>query len=405
MKRITLSILVLASLSLYSQTSKDSLYQLAITDLSAFAKSITEAEDSDFEKTKSVVNWYARNFDWTYTDYQKRTVQDILERRGGNCYELAMATQATLEALGVKMRRMREVNLHKKNTQRQQDAEEMVAKNGRRASVFGLQHNDHVWLEVYDAESDTWQPADPSLGVVGQRRWLAARYGFTKRYSLDPNAGDMIAPFAIFVEQENGLWGDRTAHYAIEGFNQLYYGQLEKLPSWEAWKEQVDQLSGLAYAAFNKQINLHKSNEAIAKLKQTYDQLKLEFLATDLGTIHQNIDAFSKSLVGGDFEAVVNAYTKDAAIFPQRGDIRRGQEAIRTYWTPPAGRKSRTVHHRILPVEIVVSGEEAYDWGYYEGATERANGEKIHWEGKYVIVWKKTADGEWKIYLDSWNNL
>ena len=29
---------------------------------------------------------------------------------------------------------------------------------------------------------------------------------------------------------------------------------------------------------------------------------------------------------------------------------------------------------------------------------------EVSWHGKYTIVWKKT-DGEWKIYLDIWNNV
>lgn len=403
-KHLFFPILILAIPAFGQQLPTDSLYQLALEDLPTFSKHIAAQAETDLEKAEAVVDWYARHFDWTYTDYKKRSVEDILERRGGNCNELAMVTNASLETLGVKMRRVREINLHITSDRRQASAEQRVAEIGNKASVFGRQHNDHVWLEVFDQETEQWMPADPSLGVVGLRPWLAARYGFTKRYSLDAGSEEMIAPFAVFVETE-GEWINRTSYYAIDGFNSLYYGQPAGLPSWNQWVRQVEQLDEPALAAFQGKTNLHEHTGKIAALAETYQQLKQEFLATDLGIIHQNIDAFSRSLVEGDYEAVVNAYTPDGKLFPQRGDILRGEEAIRRYWTPPPGMESRTVHHRVRPEEIVVQGDTAYDWGYYEGATRLGEGKEVHWEGKYVIVWKKTADGQWKIYLDSWNNL
>ncbi|MCB9041782.1 MAG: DUF4440 domain-containing protein [Lewinellaceae bacterium] len=403
-KQLLFPILFLPLLASGQELSIDSLYALAVDDLPAFSQYIAAEAETDCEKARAVVDWYARHFDWTHTDYQQRTVQDILQRRGGNCNELAMVAKASLETLGLKMRRVREINLHITSDRRQADAEQRVTEIGDKASVFGRQHNDHVWLEIYDQATGRWLPADPSLGVVGLRPWLSARYSFGRRYSLDSSSEDMIAPFAVFAES-GGEWIDRTADYAIEGFNSLYYGQLAKLPSWQRWAEQAEQLDDLALAAFQSKANLHEHSAKIAALVETYEQLKREFLETDLGAIHQNIDAFSQSLVEQDFEAVVAAYTPDAKLFPQRGDIRRGEAAVRRYWTPSGSQKSRTVHHRIKPEEIVVQGDMAYDWGYYEGATLRGDGTEVYWEGKYVIVWKKTADGQWKIYLDSWNNL
>ena len=72
------------------------------------------------------------------------------------------------------------------------------------------------------------------------------------------------------------------------------------------------------------------------------------------------------------------------------------------YWTRPAGIK--TSYHKIIPSEIKVVNNEAYDYGYYEGKTKRANGSESFWKGKYVIVWKR-VNQEWKIYLDIWSAL
>ena len=52
--------------------------------------------------------------------------------------------------------------------------------------------------------------------------------------------------------------------------------------------------------------------------------------------------------------------------------------------------------------EIKIIENEAYDYGYYEGRTKRANGQESSWKGKYVVVWRKEED-TWKMYLDIWN--
>lgn len=121
--------------------------------------------------------------------------------------------------------------------------------------------------------------------------------------------------------------------------------------------------------------------------------------------IRQNTEAFSNALVAGNFEAVVQAYTPDAKIFPPGLDILQKHEAIRNYWTPAPGQKNRVVHHKVFQEEIKITGDHAYDWGYYEGRTRLEDGSEQTWRGKYVIVWKQTAPGVWKIYLDAWNRI
>lgn len=118
--------------------------------------------------------------------------------------------------------------------------------------------------------------------------------------------------------------------------------------------------------------------------------------------IRQNITNFSAHLVAGDIDALLDAYTSDARIFPHGEEILQG-EAIRRYWTP--NEKSKITFHRIMPEEIKILGNEAYDWGYYEGKSLTADGKEAYWKGKYVIIWKEVAPGEWKMYLDIWNRV
>jgi ketosteroid isomerase-like protein len=119
--------------------------------------------------------------------------------------------------------------------------------------------------------------------------------------------------------------------------------------------------------------------------------------------IMKNVAAFSKSVMAGDAKAVAAAYTTDGKLFPGGRDILEGTEVIEKYWMP--NDDYQITHHLITPLEIKILGDEAYDYGYYEGETLKKEDEtKSTWRGKYVIVWKK-IDGEWKIYLDIWNNI
>jgi ketosteroid isomerase-like protein len=122
----------------------------------------------------------------------------------------------------------------------------------------------------------------------------------------------------------------------------------------------------------------------------------------DLDKIIANTKMFSDFYMVGDAERMAQCYTLDAKIFPENSDIIAGREAIQKRWTTPSG--VRILRHVITPREISVIKNTAYDYGYYEGETEKANGDIVAWKGKYVVIWKKIKN-DWKIYLDIWNRI
>ncbi len=121
----------------------------------------------------------------------------------------------------------------------------------------------------------------------------------------------------------------------------------------------------------------------------------------DKEIILKNVEAFSKTYMAGDAEKLSQFYSEDGKIFPNNTDIISGREAIKKRWTLPEGVSIK--YHKVTPSEIKIIGDFAYDYGYYEGSSSSAKGESP-FKGKYVIVWKKIK-GDWKIYLDIWNNI
>lgn len=111
----------------------------------------------------------------------------------------------------------------------------------------------------------------------------------------------------------------------------------------------------------------------------------------------------SEAYVRGDLEALVDVYTADGVAAPTRSDFVRGRAALLRLWALPEGRT--ILHHRSVPTELVVDGDHAYDWGYYEGQAAQDGEPLAPFRGTYVIVWTRGDDGTWRIAVDMWSSL
>jgi transglutaminase-like putative cysteine protease len=265
-------------------TSVDSFYQAPI-DLDALAREIVGDAERASDKCDRIVGWTNRQLAWTATDYQSRSVTEILARKGGNCSEQVAVVRALLDRAGVETRRVAEINLQPESERRRSDAAALVKSRGLRYSVFGARHNDHRWIEIRDAASGTWIPADPSLGLLGEPAWLRARVSFAPRptHAILPSR-DMLVPIAIFAvdDGETRILEDRTEHYLADGFKSLYPA-LAARESFARWVALLREIDPRAQGALLGKIDLHESAPTIASLAQAYDDLRRE--ATELGLI------------------------------------------------------------------------------------------------------------------------
>jgi transglutaminase-like putative cysteine protease len=278
-KRLARSLLVVSFLTVFCFAKGDTREDnQSIEDL---AKSITLNKGTTKERTQRLVTWINMNLEWTATDYQKRTTEEIIRRRGGNCHELASVLERLLQASRIPYRWIAEINLQPESKERQESAEQLIAKVGNSGSVFGLRHNDHRWLEVYDDDDKTWFPADPATGLVGTDRWVEARLGLGKRpIPSNPAVADimkdMIAPFTLVaLETRTARRGeDRSEHYLIDEFNRSYNGKLETLPAWPEWRSLVHELSKSGALALAGEANLHQKEKSIVRFSIVYEDLR-----------------------------------------------------------------------------------------------------------------------------------
>ena len=245
-----------------------------------FAANIIAGTTDNYGKARQLLDWLSHHFEWKATDYQNRTVKEIIVRKGGNCFELATVYMTLLKELGLTYRPIAEVNIHRRDEERGNRAAQRVKETGNQASVFGTQHNDHRWVEIYDEKTKEWIPADPTMNIIGFDQWLKARAWFGVRHTLnDEFSGDMVVPFAIFVMNRNNKFiveENRTLYYMTK-LDALYNNKLSKLPSWKKWIAGVKTLSEAAKNAFEGKENLHNYNDQIAALSGTYMELKKEY--------------------------------------------------------------------------------------------------------------------------------
>jgi uncharacterized protein (TIGR02246 family) len=116
------------------------------------------------------------------------------------------------------------------------------------------------------------------------------------------------------------------------------------------------------------------------------------------------VDAeWARAASAGDGNAIAALYATDATILPPMEPLRQG-EAAKKYWVDFTNSFSGPIELTTTAVEG--RGDLAYGVGKYRmSVTPKKAGAKplpIE-EGKYVEVFKKQADGSWKIIYDIWS--
>ena len=111
---------------------------------------------------------------------------------------------------------------------------------------------------------------------------------------------------------------------------------------------------------------------------------------------------FAKAYNRGDIAAAVEFYTKDAKFLHPNTEIVSGKQAIREFFE--AGRAFGLRRINFESVEIGYDGNLAYERGVINMDIEPEGGQAMTDTGKYVVVMKRQADGQWKVAVDIWNS-
>jgi uncharacterized protein (TIGR02246 family) len=127
----------------------------------------------------------------------------------------------------------------------------------------------------------------------------------------------------------------------------------------------------------------------------------------DVAAIKDAIQArekeWSAAYLAGDGSAVASLYTEDGASIPATGDWERGRDRIAQ--SMQVQLDSMTVSMREdITQEVIPAGDYVVEFGDYRyQGTSKMDGKPKSGSGRYMVLWRKDADGVWRLHRDIGN--
>jgi ketosteroid isomerase-like protein len=108
---------------------------------------------------------------------------------------------------------------------------------------------------------------------------------------------------------------------------------------------------------------------------------------------------FAQSVAAGGGKAFATWFADDAVTLNngRPAVLGRASIAAEANWDPKLYQLTWTPQG----AQMGPSGDMGFTWGHYEGRSTDKNGQPVITSGRYFTVWKKTADGSWKVALDA----
>ena len=112
---------------------------------------------------------------------------------------------------------------------------------------------------------------------------------------------------------------------------------------------------------------------------------------------------WSKAALKKDLDKAVSYYAEDAHMYPYNAPRTETKEDIRKVWSELMSAPDAVLLTKTTNVVAAKSGDLAYETGTFELTESDPQGHPTKTPGKYVVVWKKQANHEWKAVADIFN--
>jgi uncharacterized protein (TIGR02246 family) len=125
-------------------------------------------------------------------------------------------------------------------------------------------------------------------------------------------------------------------------------------------------------------------------------------IAADERAIRAADSALTAAVVAKDADRTAALYAEDAVLLPVAEPLIEGRAAIREEWAKVNGIPGLANRARLVRVEAS-GGSLAYTRGTYETTMLGPDGKPTVERGKWVTVWRRQADGSWRVAADIYN--
>jgi ketosteroid isomerase-like protein len=121
--------------------------------------------------------------------------------------------------------------------------------------------------------------------------------------------------------------------------------------------------------------------------------------------ILRDLDAqWSNAAANKDVERTIAYYSDDAIVLPPNATSATTKDAIRNIWKDLLASPGLVITWNPTRVQLAKSGDLGWVSGTYELTMNDASGKSTNDRGKYLEVWEKQTDGNWKCRADMWNS-
>jgi ketosteroid isomerase-like protein len=105
-----------------------------------------------------------------------------------------------------------------------------------------------------------------------------------------------------------------------------------------------------------------------------------------------------------DLQKSVDYCDASASVLAPNAPIATGKEAIATLFTGFFSLPELKITWQATRVGLARSGELGYSTGAYQMSFKDPSGKAVEDHGKYVTLWQKQANGQWKVTYDIFNS-
>ena len=110
---------------------------------------------------------------------------------------------------------------------------------------------------------------------------------------------------------------------------------------------------------------------------------------------------YTKAIQEANVAGVIDVYTADATILPPGGEMVKGKQAIEEVYKNFFRIGMKDVTFTII--EVGGSSDIAYEIGKTKVRIQPEGQAAIIDSTRYLVIWKRQADGAWKVHVDIYN--